>query len=232
MLLEEYKDKEDKMPKYFPLMINLHDKKITVIGGGYEALKIVEKIYEYGPLITVLSEGFCEELYKLALQAKNIRLVEAYYGPNEFDAEDLNNSFLVIAASDSFKLNKLVYEKAKEKKIFVNNVNAHEISDFILPSKIDRGDLTVAISTNEKNPILAKKIRQDLESEFGSHYAQFLELMSKITEKTLKNIDDKSIRDNLLEKLVYSNILDLIKQGKMLEAKEKANHIINAYADQ
>ena len=52
--------------------------------------------------------------------------------------------------------------------------------DFILPALVQRGALTLAVSTAGKSPALARELRQDLEQRFGMEYAHFLELVGAV----------------------------------------------------
>ncbi|MEK7846659.1 MAG: NAD(P)-dependent oxidoreductase, partial [Nitrospinota bacterium] len=122
-----------------------------------------------------------------------------------------------------------VYESANKKNILVNIVDSPELCNFIVPSIVERGDLTIAISTGGKSPALAKKLRKELEDRYGFEYAKFLNLMGNLRKRISSQIMDKRKREEIYKKLVNSDIIDLIKNGNGESARKRVEKIINSY---
>ncbi len=96
---------------------------------------------------------------------------------------DVKNTFLVIAATDSQEINKKVSEDAP---CLVNVVDTPSLCNFIVPSVMQRGPLTIAVSTSGISPALSKSIRQELERLYGPEFAEYLQLVEKIRKKAMK----------------------------------------------
>ena len=92
-----------------------------------------------------------------------------------------------------------------------------ELCNFIVPSVVGRGDLLIAISTSGKSPAMAKKIRQQLEKEFGREYAVFLDIMGKVRDKILTKSKESDKNKKIFESIVNSPMLEWIRQGKKKE---------------
>ncbi|MDP3013202.1 MAG: bifunctional precorrin-2 dehydrogenase/sirohydrochlorin ferrochelatase, partial [Candidatus Subteraquimicrobiales bacterium] len=127
---------------------------------------------------------------------------------------DLEGAFVVICATDDQRVNLKAYKEAIGRGILVNVVDDPDLCNFILPSTVKRGDLTIAISTSGSCPALAKKIREDLEEIFGSEYAEYVNLLRRLREKLIEDVPDTEKRNLILKKLICSDILELIKTEK------------------
>src|ERR1019366_8355364 len=84
-----------------------------------------------------------------------------------FTAGGLDGKFLAVAATASESLNKLIYQEAQRRGVLSNVVDVPEYCDFYYPAVVRRGELQIAISTAGQSPVLAQKIRQQLERQFG-----------------------------------------------------------------
>lgn len=110
--------------------------------------------------------------------------------------------------------------------MLVNVVDDVPLCDFIAPSVIRQGDLTVAISTSGKAPALAVRIRESLEEKFGPEYARFLELAGAIRQSLAEKNPDFNTRRTLWYRLVDSDILDLLRAGDEDAAYQKIEDIM------
>ncbi|MBU0986624.1 MAG: bifunctional precorrin-2 dehydrogenase/sirohydrochlorin ferrochelatase, partial [Proteobacteria bacterium] len=131
-----------------------------------------------------------------------------------FHAADLDGMFLVFGATDNETLNRQIHEEAERRGLLCNIADRPQVSNFILPSIVNRGDLVIAISTSGKSPAFAKKLRKDLEKTFGNEYARFLQLMGAIRKKLLKEDHEPEAHKHLFEQLIGRNLIGLIKDHK------------------
>jgi len=95
-----------------------------------------------------------------------------------FRNSDMDGVFLVVAATSSSRVHRAIYQQARKGGILCNIVDVPELCDFYYPAVVQRGDLQIAISTAGASPSLAKRIRQQLESEFGPEYADWLRALA------------------------------------------------------
>ena len=211
------------MKKYYPVMLDITGKKCVIIGGGKVASRKAASLITYGAEITVISKEICPEIKELLKQGLISRESKNYY------KDCLKNAYIVFAATDNPEINQLIASDAKNLNISANIADAPELCSFMVPAKLEQGDLTIAISTNGKSPGLAKKIRQDLEKEFDIYYSEFLDLLGYFREKSLKELPDQTTRETFLNSLIYSDALELLKLGKISQVKENFENIFKNY---
>jgi len=197
---------------YYPIFLNVKDKRCVVVGGGQVALRKVNILLEHGADVFAISPEICTGLEELVGSGEICALVR------EYRPGDLKEAFVAIAATDNNEINLQVVAEARRKSVIVNVVDDADNSDFIVPSRLRRGDITVAVSTGGKSPALARKIRTRLEREFCEEYAALAELIGEVREETIRQkmiIDG----DGWQEALDLDQLLDLLKEGKRNEAK-------------
>jgi len=176
-----------------------------VVGGGSVGARKVMTLLECGAIVTVVSPDVAEELLELA-EKKMIELKKRPYKPS-----DIDGIFLVIGATDNEKLNWQINKDAERQNKLCNIADRPEACNFILPSIVNRGNLVIAISTSGKSPAFAKKMRQDLEKEFGEEYDEFLQLMGAIRKKALSEKHEPEAHKQLFEQLINRGLIDMIR---------------------
>jgi hypothetical protein len=100
------------------------------------------------------------------------RFTDADPGAGEFIPSLLDNCWLAIAATDNETVNQQVSDAAEARRIFCNVVDAPRQASFIMPSIIDRSPLMVAVSSGGTSPVLARLLREKLESILPLHLGQ------------------------------------------------------------
>jgi precorrin-2 dehydrogenase/sirohydrochlorin ferrochelatase len=148
------------MKKYYPVMLDISNKNCLVVGGGIIGHRKILSLLHYGACVNLVSPDICSQLEELVASG------QIKWTKDNYNSTYLENIFLVIAATNNSEINKEIYFDAKNKKILINVVDTPEFCDFISPAVLEHGDLTIAVSTNGKNPPLAKKVRDDLRSIF------------------------------------------------------------------
>ena len=197
--------------KYYPLFLNVSGKKCVVVGGGRVAERKVKRLLKCGAAIEVVSREATPLLDEHCREGKIARTKEAY------ESRMLSGAFLVIAATDDASVNSRVAKDAHRRGILVNVVDDPKNCDFIVPSLVERGDLTIAVSTGGKSPALAKKIRKDMEGLYGKEYALLLDILGGLRERMIAKGQNPDENRKAFEAVVYSEILDHIRAGRLKE---------------
>src|SRR5689334_3694531 len=200
-------DHSEAMNTYYPVYIQLRQQPCVVIGGGKIAEGKVEGLLAAEANVTVVSPDLTPRLYELA-QAKRISYVARMYQPG-----DLTGAFMVICATDQTEINHQVWQEANSNRQLVNVVDDTPRCNFIAPSILRQGDLTIAISTSGKAPALAVRLKERLQREIGPEYERFLELAGELREPLARNVPDFETRKVLWYKLVDSEILAVLARG-------------------
>jgi precorrin-2 dehydrogenase/sirohydrochlorin ferrochelatase len=204
----------EKKVKYYPVYLDITDKRCFVIGGGDVAERKVERLLEFGACVIVVGKKLTHTLEGMKQEGR-IEHINA-----DYTIKLIDGAFLVIGATDSDDVNSAISRDAKQKGILVNIVDDPDKCDFILPSLFSRGDLLISISTGGKSPALAKKIRQEIEKHYGPEFRILVDIMGSLREKLLKKGYSSDENKILFESVVYSDILQHIRK-KEWEAVKK-----------
>ena len=139
---------------------------------------------------------------------------------------------MVIAATNDRATNERVAMEAERSGILCNVVDAPDLCTFIVPSVVRRGALTIAISTGGNSPALARKIREDLEEAFGEEYGELVELLGSLRKTVHAQFpEDPRKRGMLFHRLVHSDVLDLLRAGKRVEACQRIEACLSSLLD-
>ncbi|MEG2353003.1 MAG: bifunctional precorrin-2 dehydrogenase/sirohydrochlorin ferrochelatase [Clostridium sp.] len=193
-------------------MINLKNKEVVIIGGGNVALRKAKKFLEYEANVKVISKNFAEG-FKLLYSDYKGKLVLI---KGVFHESFIEKSFLVVAATDDGNLNKYISTYCMDKNILCNVADSMELSDFIVPSTIKSGDLTISISTLGNSPSLCAKIRKELQSVYDESYGEYVDLLGQCRKIILENFKDEGEKKRILNSLIDFNkeeLQDLMKRN-------------------
>lgn len=184
---------------FFPAYFNLNNKKILLVGGGYIALEKLEKLVDFSNDISVISKEFSEEFSTYALNY-NIKMDERSYEKGDIDGFDI-----VIVATDTITLHKAIFEESRTSRILVNSVDSTAYCDFIFPSYVKRGDLTISISTSGASPALAKRLRLHIEKLLPDNIEHFLQEMKSLRKTMKKGRERMQFFEEKTEKFMKKN---------------------------
>jgi precorrin-2 dehydrogenase/sirohydrochlorin ferrochelatase len=193
--------------RYYPILLDLKGKRVLVVGGGKVAQRKIETLLEHGASVQVIARELTPPIALLAEKGM------IHYAGRDFSESHLDRVFLVIAATDDAKLNRLVSDKAQQRGLLVNAVDQPSECNFIVPSVLRRGDLVVAVSTSGKSPAFARKVREELEEQFGEEVDLYLTLMGNLRINILSQGLPQGQNKELFEKLISSQLLLAIRQN-------------------
>jgi precorrin-2 dehydrogenase/sirohydrochlorin ferrochelatase len=126
---------------------------------------------------------------------------------------------LVITATDDPDVNHDVFVDGEEAAVFVNSADDPANCTFTLPAVVRRGPLVVAVSTGGRSPALASWVRARLEEDLGPEYAELAELLAQA--RTQVQATGRSTESFDWQKALDSGMLDLVRQGRLAEARER-----------
>jgi precorrin-2 dehydrogenase/sirohydrochlorin ferrochelatase len=134
---------------------------------------------------------------------------------------------MVIAATNDAELNRQVSRDAQTKGLLINAVDQPRDCNFIFPSILKRGDLVLAISTSGKSPALARKIREQLEQQFGKEYEVLLAIMGHLRKEILARNLSQENNSRLFKGLIEGPLPEVVRERRWDEAAEIINRILN-----
>ena len=201
--------------KYFPFFLQLDQLPCLIVGGGSVAERKLDLLVKAKADITVISLEFSDYIRDLA-KTHNIRCVKKEYSNKILEENKYN---FVISATNDVSLNERVAKDCKKYNIIVNVVDQPEICDFIFPSILERGDITVAVSTGGASPVLARVLRTKLETMVPGSYGKLAEIVSANRIKVREKMKRFSSNKIFWEKMLNGKFLELVLSGKTDEAK-------------
>ncbi len=207
--------------RYYPVFLNLLDKKAVVVGGGEVAERKVKGLQEKGAGVTVVSPCLTRTLEAMAERGE-IRVEKRDYRNG-----DLEGARLAIAATDDKVVNEQVAKEGAARGVWVNVVDDAEHSDFILPSVAQKGDVVLAISTSGRSPALARKLRAELQQYLDGEIDEVAVLLSEVREELKRR--GKRVDGDKWQKCIDLPALQMkIRQGRSAEAR---NELITCLSD-
>ena len=199
-----------------PLLIDLTDKKIVIFGGGAVGERKARLFARYGK-VEVASRDFTPELREMATRDE-IRLREIELSANTLNLEPIiQDAFIVIPATDDENVNLRVIELAERLGILINRTDEIQ-GDITVPSIIEKGDITISISTGGMSPAMSKFLRKKLEREVTEADRRMVNLQRRL-RSVLK---DKITKQKRREEILWDVLEDQAIWDMLLEDENRA----------
>lgn len=204
----------------YPVGLDLSGLACLVVGGGDVAERKALGLLRAGARVTVVAPTIAPGLHA-SVEAKAISWLERMYG-----SDDLEGASLVMAATDDESVNRQVSDDARRRRIPVNVCDRPELCSFTVPAVLRQGDLTVAVFTGGQSPMLARRIREELEQHFGPEYAEFLAMLGELRQRLPDEVPDIGRRQAIYRTLVDSDARELLRQGRRAEVEAMVRELV------
>ena len=201
------------MPAYYPVFLNLEGKRCVIIGCGIIAEGKISKLKETGAQVTIISPDATPTIQKMAKKG----VVE--WTARKYQTGDLEGAFLGIAATDVRQVNQQIFQEAEELGVVLNVVDDAELCAFIAPSIVERGPVTVAISTGGASPALARKLREAIAEAPALEWADLANVLSKARKQIKKR--GVAVDPQRWQCCLTPGLLSLAQAGKDEQALEQ-----------
>lgn len=208
-----------------PIFLNIKDRRCVVIGGGAIALRKASLLARAGGKLLVVAERISEQLQTLCAEHGG----RAEIG--SFEPGLLNGAVLVVAATDDLALNKQISQHAVQLNIPVNVVDQPELCSFIMPSIVDRSPVVIAISSGGTSPILTRKLKELNEIMVPERVDKLAALLGSYRERVKSKITELPRRIRFWEKLLDSEVPELVYSGDDSAAATLLERQLNAADD-
>lgn len=172
----------------YPIFMRIEGKSCLIVGGGRIALGKARPLLAAGARLVVVSPKFLPEFEAL-------KIIECRRRP--FEAGDVEGAFFAIAATGDPAVNRAVAEACRARGILCNVVDAPDLCDFFVPSVLERGPLTIAVSTSGTAPALARRLRRELEALFPEEYADYVGFLGRARERVRERAVDRAERERI-----------------------------------
>lgn len=208
----------------YPIFVDLQNQPCLVVGGGEVAARKIRLQLSAGATITVISP-------ELSTTVQREMINDIQHIQRKFQESDIEGYRLITAATNDSEVNRLVSELAQQKNIPVNVVDQPKLCSFITPSIVDRGPVTIAISTGGGAPVLARTLRAEVEAFIPKGYGELALAMQKNRVKAKRELPDEDQRRRFWDKLLQSDIGEMFLSGRQEQGKQLLEQALDSVND-
>ena len=146
----------------------------------------------------------------------------------KFSEELLGDEVILIAATDSLKVNRQACEAAQARKILVNAVNVAG-GNFYVPSTLRRDEFLLTVSTGTHSPAFARFIRQMLEEEIDEQFGASLEMISAWRREIKRLLPNYAAREIFWQEVLNREAWELLRRGELDKLEERIKHALKSF---
>ena len=200
--------------EYLPIFAEVKDRPVLVIGGGEIAARKITFLLRAEAKVQIVAETLMPEL------AEKVEREEIQWRATVFEEQQLDDVFLVIAATEDDELNQRVYVAANARYRLVNVVDNQALCSFVFPSIVDRSPLLVAISSSGKAPVLSRILREKIEALLPTNLGRLAETASYWRHHIKTHLKTTAERRRFWERVFTGRFASLMLAGNKDEAEK------------
>jgi precorrin-2 dehydrogenase/sirohydrochlorin ferrochelatase len=204
---------------YYPVALNLNQKNCLVVGGGEIAEGKLDALIAAGAQVTVINSAVRRRIAELAA-ANRLTLRQRAYA-----REDLDDIYMVIAATDDRAVNARIAAEARAAGVLVNAVDDPPNCDFFAVAVVRRGDLQVAISTNGRSPAFARWMRETLDESIPAEYGDLLSVLGEVRDQI--RLTGPVPPYERWQSAISVSVLDALRRGDRAAAQDELWDALN-----
>ncbi|MBN7137225.1 uroporphyrinogen-III C-methyltransferase [Lysobacter enzymogenes] len=197
----------------YPLFADLRGRAVLVVGGGAVAQRKAAALLEAGAQVRIGAPRLNAALAAWAAEGR----IEHLAG--EFAAEWFDGAWLAVAATDDETVNRAVAAAGEARRVWVNVVDDVEGSSFHVPARVERGPVQVAISSGGGAPMLARHLRERLETELDESLGELARLLAAERARIRRHYPDLGQRRRFFERVLAGPIPALLREGRREDAQ-------------
>ncbi len=206
----------------YPIQLDLYKKNCVIVGGGKVAERKTLSLLAAGATVTVIADTLTSPLEQLQGEGR-IKWQPRYYASG-----DLIGAFLVIVATDNHLVNQEVTRDANALNVLVNVTDEPTTGNFTVPGSYHAGQLIFTVATGG-NPVLTKLILAELQEQYPASWHQFAAFLTEAREEFKSIAPTPAARTKFWRENLTVEVLELVRQGREEEAKERIRYAINSF---
>lgn len=203
-------------------MLDLAGRWVLVVGGGGIAARRVSALLEVGARVRIVAIEANDDLRRMASEDTRVELHLRPYREG-----DLEGAALVFAATGAADVQKFIAEGAARRGLWVNAADDPAHCSFLMPAILERGPITVSVSTGGESPALAVRLRDELERSLGPEYATAAELLGDLR----RNLPPGEARMRALVDLLNGEFLDVLRRNDKKEVERLVSQVRRTITD-
>ena len=211
--------------RYFPLFADLRGREVLVVGGGAVAARKVALLLEAGARVTVVAPEFLPPLAGegRAGEEGSPTLIHEPFRPDHLDGK-----VLAIAATDDATVNAAVAAAGRARGLLVNVVDDAERSSFIVPAIVDRSPLVIAVSSGGVAPVLARQVRERIETLVDHSFGPLATLLERWRLRIREALPDLARRRRFYERLLRGPLPARVRARQWAPAERELGRALAA----
>jgi precorrin-2 dehydrogenase/sirohydrochlorin ferrochelatase len=207
------------LPQQYPVNLIVEGRPCLVVGGGSVAAQKAAALVACGAEVHVVATHIGPE----------VRALPVTWEERSYTLGEVSGYRLVVAATDSQSTNAAVYDDGEATGVWVNSADDPEHCSFTLPAVVRRGPLMITVSTGGRSPALASWLKERLAADIGPEYEVLVDLMA--AEREAVRADGRSSEELNWQKALDSDMLELIKNGHVADARERLQACLSSSSD-
>lgn len=208
----------------FPGFLNLQDRMVLVAGGGENAARKIRLLRKAGARIRVVAPDLNPEIFSLVAEG-------AAEHRADFSAELLEGVRLVVSAYGDAR-DEAVAQAAQQRGLLVNVVDRADLSDFTVPAIVERGDITIGISSNGTAPLLLGRIRAQIEALLPARLGDLAALAGEFRSTVARVIHDPALRKRFWQRVFDGPVAVKALNGEYSAARTGLMAELNSQQDE
>ena len=200
---------------YLPLFIETTGKKCLIVGGGKVASRKLIPILKAKMKVTLISPEVIEEIELNFHKNKNLKIIKRKFKP-----EDIEDQFLIIAATNEKTTNQKIAKLSKDNNILVNMAEDSLSGNTLIPSVVDRDPIKIAVSSGAASPILTRLVKTRLETVIPYSFSKLADIMMEYRDAVKKNFLKISDRRKFWEVFLDGPVSEMVLSGHIDKAKK------------
>ncbi len=206
--------------KYFPAFLRLEGRSVVLVGAGDVGRRRAEQLLDCGARLSVIDPSPAGPVREAA-RAGRLTLVE-----RPFRTGDLDGAVLVFVATDDPEVNRSVWTEARAREVPINVADDPSKCDFIVPALVERGDLTVAISTAGRSPALASRLRRRFSAMLGSEIGSYIAVLDGARQRLKDTGLDFEQKKRVMYRLIDSDLQQLVRESNREAIEHRIETVI------
>jgi uroporphyrin-III C-methyltransferase / precorrin-2 dehydrogenase / sirohydrochlorin ferrochelatase len=198
--------------RWFPLFADLRGRSVLVVGGGAIGERKAALLVEAGAQVTVVALDHSPELRRLA-DAGSVTIRRA-----EFQEADADGQWLAVAATGDAAVNARVAAACAARNLLCNAVDDVAHSSFIVPAIIDRSPVVIAVSTGGVAPVLARLVRERIETALDATLGPLAALLAEWRGRIRARFADVGLRLRFYDWVLQGRVASLVRSGRNADA--------------
>ena len=200
---------------YLPLFIETTGKKCLIVGGGKVASRKLIPILKAKMKVTLISPEVIEEIELNFQKNKNLKIIK-----RKFEPQDIEDQFLIIAATNEKTTNQKIAKLSKDNNILVNMAEDSLSGNTLIPSVVDRDPIKIAVSSGAASPILTRLVKTKLETVIPYSFSKLADIMMEYRDVVKKNFLKISDRRKFWEVFLDGPVSEMVLSGHIDKAKK------------